>query len=63
MEVEAYMSPKVKAVWVCLECGYESPKWNGQCPACGEWNTFNEEIRANSKQAGPGLYIKNKIYE
>ncbi len=63
MEVEAYMSPKVKAVWVCSECGYESPKWNGQCPACGEWNTFNEEIRANSKQAGPGLNIKNKIYE
>ena len=63
MEVEAYMSPKVKAVWVCSECGHESPKWNGQCPACGEWNTFNEEIRDNSKQAGSGLNIKNKIYE
>lgn len=63
MEVGTDMSPKAKAVWVCSECGYESPKWNGQCPACGEWNTFNEEIRDTSKQAGSGLNIKNKIYE
>ena len=44
------MSSKVKSVWVCSECGYESPKWNGQCPCCGEWNTFNEEIKSTAKQ-------------
>lgn len=35
---------KVKSVFICSECGYESPKWYGKCPSCGEWNTMNEEI-------------------
>lgn len=35
---------KVKASYVCSECGYESPKWFGKCPGCGEWNTMNEEL-------------------
>ncbi len=34
---------KVKSVYICSECGYESPKWYGKCPSCGEWNTMNEE--------------------
>ena len=34
---------KPKTVFFCKECGYESPKWMGQCPACKEWNTFVEE--------------------
>ncbi len=38
-------SAKAKTVYVCSECGYESPKWNGRCPECGEWNTFTEEVR------------------
>lgn len=29
-------------VYVCSECGYESSKWNGRCPGCGEWNTLEE---------------------
>lgn len=37
---------KPKTVYVCSECGYESPKWYGKCPDCGEWNTLMEEIRA-----------------
>lgn len=32
-----------KTVYFCQECGYESPKWLGQCPGCGQWNTFVEE--------------------
>ena len=36
------MSKKTKTVFVCLECGFESPKWQGQC-ACGQWNTMIEE--------------------
>lgn len=40
---------KIKSVYICSECGYESPKWYGKCPSCGEWNTMNEEIRETSK--------------
>lgn len=35
---------KVKKAYFCTSCGNESPKWLGKCPACGEWNTFAEEI-------------------
>lgn len=33
-------------VFFCQNCGYESAKWSGQCPACHEWNTFVEEPKA-----------------
>ena len=36
--------PKAKTVFVCQNCGAESPKWIGRCPSCKEWNTFHEEI-------------------
>ena len=36
------MAKKPKTVFVCQECGYESPKWMGQC-ICGAWNSFVEE--------------------
>jgi len=35
---------KVKTLYVCNNCGTDSPKWVGKCPICGEWNTYNEEI-------------------
>ena len=34
---------KEKSVWFCSECGADSPKWEGRCPACGAWNTMVEE--------------------
>jgi DNA repair protein RadA/Sms len=34
---------KVKSVFICQECGYESSGWLGKCPACNQWNTFIEE--------------------
>ncbi len=37
---------KIKSSYICSECGYESVKWYGKCPGCGEWNTMNEEIAA-----------------
>ncbi len=40
---------KIKSVYICSECGYESPKWFGKCPGCGEWNTMNEELPASAK--------------
>lgn len=42
------MAGKAKSVYICSECGYESPKWFGCCPGCGEWNTMNEEIKRPS---------------
>jgi DNA repair protein RadA/Sms len=35
---------KVKTSFFCQNCGYESAKWTGQCPSCGQWNTFVEEL-------------------
>ncbi|MGN1098123.1 MAG: DNA repair protein RadA, partial [Clostridia bacterium] len=44
---------KSKTVFVCKECGNETPKWMGKCPACGQWNTFIEEkIERTSEGAG-----------
>lgn len=39
------MAGKAKCVYICSQCGFESPKWFGKCPGCGQWNTMNEEIR------------------
>lgn len=39
--------PKTKSLYVCSECGYESSKWYGKCPGCGEWNTMNEQQISN----------------
>lgn len=35
---------KTKSVFVCQNCGAESPKWIGKCPSCREWNTYQEEV-------------------
>lgn len=33
---------KQKTIFLCSDCGYESPKWYGKCPSCGAWNTLSE---------------------
>lgn len=43
---------KTKSAFFCTECGYESPKWMGRCPACGQWNTMTEEKYTVSKSSG-----------
>src|SRR5215471_5980402 len=35
---------KIKTAFFCSNCGYESMKWLGKCPACNQWNTFIEEV-------------------
>lgn len=37
---------KEKSIWVCRECGSTSPRWSGQCPDCGQWNTLEETAAA-----------------
>lgn len=45
---------KVRSIYVCQNCGYESPKWMGKCPECNNWNTLVEEIRdIKSNQVSP----------
>lgn len=41
--------PKIKQVYICTQCGYESPKWNGQCPHCKEWSTMEEKMVQETK--------------
>jgi DNA repair protein RadA/Sms len=52
-------SPKFKTVFGCQACGFESSKWLGRCPDCGEWNSFVEERQevptAASKGRAPSL--------
>ena len=45
---------KTKSVFFCSNCGAESPKWVGKCPACGEWNTFVEETIAAKPKKSQG---------
>lgn len=42
---------KVKRAFFCTECGYETPKWLGKCPACGAWNTITEHIVAKESSS------------
>ena len=46
------MAKAKKTAFFCQNCGYESAKWMGQCPACREWNTFVEEPMAAKTPAG-----------
>jgi DNA repair protein RadA/Sms len=41
--------PKLKTSFFCTECGNETPRWQGQCPACSAWNTLVEEPAAARK--------------
>jgi DNA repair protein RadA/Sms len=45
---------KAKSAFFCNNCGYESAKWAGKCPACNEWNTFTEELveKGEKKESG-----------
>lgn len=45
---------KTKSVYFCSNCGYESPKWLGKCPGCGEWNSFAEEKISSKSRRGTG---------
>jgi len=49
---------KSKYVYTCNQCGYESSKWNGKCPSCGAWNSFEEEL-ADVAPAGGNASLAN----
>ena len=51
---------KVKTVFVCNNCGFESSKWLGKCPSCNEWNTFYEESMKNIKAVNANVFTDNR---
>lgn len=54
---------KIKTCHVCNNCGYESAKWLGKCPDCQKWNTFQEEIKADTKKSvAQGGMISSSFY-
>ena len=41
---------KIKNIYVCKNCNYETSKWTGKCPSCNSWNSFQEDIiKTNNK--------------
>ena len=56
------MSVKTKMIYVCSQCGYETSKWYGKCPECGEWNSLQEEVRqpvSNNRKGAVGSFERN----
>jgi DNA repair protein RadA/Sms len=52
---------KTKTIFFCKECGAQSPKWLGKCPACGNWNTYEEEnVQVSSNKSVLTLPKKEK---
>src|SRR5919201_2324534 len=49
-----------KTLFVCSQCGNESPKWHGRCPGCGEWNTMVEERAVEAPRSGGGSSLSRK---
>ena len=55
------MAKKNSTIFVCSECGYESSKWLGKCPACNNWNTFYEEKAIPTSKSTGVSKDKSKI--
>ncbi len=53
--------PKERTVYICQNCGAESPKWIGRCPSCDQWNTYTEEIIHKTVSSGSGVSSKGYI--
>jgi len=55
------MKKQQKTAFFCQNCGYESPKWVGKCPGCGEWNRFAEEpTKAMDSRVPPEYQLNEK---
>ena len=52
---------KEKKIFLCNECGYDSPKWAGKCPVCGAWNSFVEKSIRNDKVAQMAAFSEKAI--
>ncbi|MDY4078854.1 MAG: DNA repair protein RadA [Clostridium sp.] len=54
---------KVKSIFTCQQCGYESPRWLGKCPSCNSWNSFVEEIKDNNTESVRNRVMKTMLPE
>ena len=56
---------KLKQVYICQECGYESGKWMGKCPSCNEWGSLVEEVVEAKKPSLTALrqYLQERILQ
>lgn len=52
---------KSKSVYICNECGYQSPKWLGKCPGCNNWNTLIETIDTPQKTTTAGAITRSAV--
>ncbi|WP_137940408.1 DNA repair protein RadA [Chitinivorax sp. B] len=52
---------KTKTVYCCAACGGQSPKWQGQCPHCGEWNTLTETVQESAQKRYAGLAKSTEV--
>ncbi|MFH1645018.1 MAG: ATPase domain-containing protein, partial [Candidatus Omnitrophota bacterium] len=50
-----------KTVFECQTCGFQSPKWEGRCPECENWNTFSEESLSPSLNVSRGVSITDVV--
>ncbi len=48
---------KAKTMFICQDCGYNSPKWIGRCPECGSWNSLVEEMKRGEKAKTRGFSL------
>jgi len=54
---------KIKSAFICQNCGFNSPKWLGRCPNCGEWNTLIEEVEEKADAEFSFLPSDPVLYE
>jgi DNA repair protein RadA/Sms len=52
---------KQKLIYVCQQCGFESPRWLGKCPNCEEWNSFVEDVTSTKKPSPQTKSVSNHI--
>lgn len=55
------MAKKKEIMFMCNECGYESAKYLGKCPSCGEWNTFVEQKVASETDSRSRVSLSNEV--
>ncbi|MBI5530281.1 MAG: DNA repair protein RadA [Candidatus Doudnabacteria bacterium] len=49
---------KSQTIFVCSNCQHKTPRWQGKCPNCGQWNTLEEQVQLSSKTAYSGVAVK-----
>src|ERR1700723_2270511 len=54
---------RLKEVFICQSCGASSPKWQGQCPACNEWNTLVAELQAAPSSASARRVLRSTRHD